>query len=141
VSRTAALLLAALPLAACAGEGFGPSPVAIAGTWTLTQVVSGGGASCSEGGSLEIQERGATFEGSFATRGGCDTATGSLDYRRDGGPVDTFVNTTTVRFRLGVCSYEGAIAGEAPRQVVGQVTCTSLPGITAALSGTFEMHR
>lgn len=124
----------------CSG-GSAPTPVPVAGAWTFTQVVDAGGTSCGEGGTLNFTERGNTVDGTFASRGGCNTATGALDYRRDGAVEDAGVSATLLRFRLGVCRYEGALTEDPPRQVRGLVTCTGLPGVTAQLTGSWEMHR
>ena len=135
-----AALVATLAVIGCSG-GSAPTPVPVAGDWTFTQVVDGGGTSCGEGGTLSLTERGNTVDGTFASRGGCNTPTGALDYRRDGAVEEAGISASRLRFRLGVCRYDGAITEDPPRTVRGLVTCVGLPGVTAQLAGSWEMHR
>jgi hypothetical protein len=138
--RAARAVLLAAGLAACSG-GSGPTPVPVAGPWTYDQVVTAGATSCGEGGTLNLAERGNTFDGTFMSRGGCNLPTGALDYLREGGVEEAAISSTVLRFRLGVCRYEGALTEDPPRQIRGQVTCAGLPGVTAQLEGSWEMRR
>lgn len=132
-----AVLLAGL---GCSG-GLAPTPVPVAGAWSFDQVVDVGGTTCGEGGTVSFTERGNSVDGTFSSRGGCNTPTGALDYRRDGAVEDAVVSETLLRFRLGVCRYDGAITEDPPRTVRGQVTCAGLPGVTGTLAGVWEMRR
>jgi hypothetical protein len=135
-----AALVATITGIGCSG-GSAPTPVPVAGAWTFTQVVDGGGTSCGEGGTLNLTERGNTVDGTFASRGGCSTPSGALDYRRDGAVEEAGISAMRLRLRLGVCRYEGAITEDPPRTVRGQVTCAGLPGVAGTLAGTWEMRR
>ncbi len=131
-----ALLLA---LEGCGSESVpAPSALPVSGSWNLSHVVQGGGATCGEGGALALTQSGASLGGTFSARGACETSSIAVDFVRSGNVEAGSVNGTAIHFTLGVCQYSGTLVGNPPTLMDGSVTCTGLPGTSGALAGSWE---
>ena len=64
-----------------------PSALPVSGSWSLSQVVQGGGATCGEGGALALTQSGASLGGTFNARGACETSSIAVDFVRSGNVV------------------------------------------------------
>jgi hypothetical protein len=133
--------LVILGLACCDSRAAQPSTLPVSGTWSFSQFAQRGDASCGEGGVLDFVQTGAMLRGTFNTRGACDTSTTALDFVRSGDVESAGIDGVRLRFALGVCRYEGTLAGDPPTQAGGTLTCTGLPGTSGELPGTWEMRR
>ena len=131
-----------LGLGACGSDSVpAPSALPVSGSWNLSQVVEGGGATCGEAGLLTLTQSGATLGGTFSARGACETRSLAVDFVRSGNVEAGSVDGTAIHFTLGVCQYSGTIVGNPPTQLGGSLSCTGLPGTTGALVGSWEASR
>ncbi len=131
-----------LALGSCGSDSAAaPSALPVSGSWNLSQVVQGGGATCGEGGALALTQSGASLGGTFRSRGGCETSSIAVDFVRSGNVEAGSVNGTAIHFTLGVCQYSGTIVGDPPTLMSGSLTCTGLPGTSGALLGSWEASR
>jgi hypothetical protein len=136
------LLMSVLGAVACGSDApSGPAPLPVAGTWSWSQFVQGGGAQCGEGGTLTLTQSGGRIEGSLSARGACETPSIAVDFLRNDSVTSGAVDGTRLRFTIGVCRYEGTVVGDPPTQGGGTATCNGLPGTTGELVGTWETRR
>jgi len=128
-----------LALGSCGSDSApAPSALPVSGSWKVSQVVQGGGATCGEGGALALTQSGASLAGTFNARGACETSSIAVDFVRSGNVEAGSVDGTAIHFTLGVCQYSGTLVGNPPTLVSGSVTCTGLPATSGALLGSWE---
>lgn len=138
-------LVLVLGCAACGSDDpVAPSQLPVAGAWSLSQIAQAGGTTCGEGGSVTITQpslNDTRIAGTFSARGACETPSLAVDFLRSGDVVGGAVSGTSIRFSLGVCTYEGVLTGTPPNEATGTLRCTGLPGTTGELVGTWELQR
>jgi len=141
VSRS---ILCAMTLIACGacGSATGPSPAEVTGSWSYTHSVSGGGTTCSEVGTINLQVNDSRIVGDFSGRGGCQGAAAAFDYVKSGGALGRVIGDSielTLGSQLESCLYRGRFAGGAT-SAQGSVICTPASG-DAAREGSWGMSR
>ncbi len=133
----------ALGLASCGSDSGndGPTPLPVSGSWRWSQFVQGGGASCGEGGTLEIVQSDTRLTGHLNARGACETPSIAVDFLRDDDVTVGAIEGARMRFTIGACRYEGTAVGNPATQAGGTATCNGLPGTTGDLVGTWEIGK
>ena len=138
------LLVLLLLLTACGhGNDLGPSAVDLSGHWLFRHDASGGGVFCSETGSIDFLQTGASLSGVFSSRGGCEGTTTAFDYTKTGGAVGQIATDTvtfTLRASLETCTYQGRVDSGATSAFGGSVVCAA-PGGATSRQGSWSMER
>jgi hypothetical protein len=136
--------LVLLILTACGhGNDLGPPGVDLSGHWLFRHDTSGGGAFCSETGSIDFRQVDSTLSGVFAARGGCEGTTSAFDYTKTGGAVGqiaTDILTFTLRASFETCTYQGRVDAGVTNAFGGSVVCAA-PGGATARQGSWSMER
>jgi hypothetical protein len=136
--------LLALVLAGCGGtDTTGPSSADWAGSWAYSHLASGNGATCSETGAIQFQSVGSRVAGTFSGRGGCESASGSLDYAKSGlssGKVEGDGVVFTLTASLESCLYQGKLEAGATDRASGALVCTPADG-GAPRHGSWSLRR
>jgi len=136
--------LLALALFGCGGsDATGPSSADWKGSWAYSHLVGGEGMTCSETGSVHFESAGSHLAGTFDGRGGCESASISLDYAKTG-PASGQVGGDSVAFTLTAslesCLYQGTLEAGAADKASGAVVCTPADG-GVPRHGSWSMRR
>jgi hypothetical protein len=143
ISRSILGVMMLLACGACGGSATGPSPAEVTGSWSYTHSASGGGTTCSEVGTINLQANDSRIVGDFSGRGGCQGAAAAFDYVKSGGAFGRVIGDSieiTLGSQLESCLYRGRFAGGAT-SAQGSVICTPVSGAAAAREGSWGMSR
>jgi hypothetical protein len=137
------LLLAVASLGCGGNDATGPSSADWKGNWAYSHLASGEGTTCSETGSIHFASVGSHVAGTFDGRGGCESASISLDYAKTGpasGQVDGDGVAFTLTASLESCLYQGKLEAGAPDKASGSLVCTPADG-GVPRHGSWSMRR
>jgi len=136
--------LLALALTGCgSADTTGPSSADWKGDWGYSHLVGGEGTTCSETGAIHFDSVGSHLSGTFSGRGGCESATGSLDYAKSGlasGQVEGDGVAFTLTASLESCLYQGTLEPGATDKASGPLVCTPANG-GVPRQGSWSMRR
>lgn len=142
--RARLLLPVALVLGSCGGsDTAGPSSVDWTGSWFYSHLAGGEGTTCSETGSIQFESVGSRLAGTFSGRGGCESATGALDYAKTGptsGQVEGDGVAFTLTASLESCLYQGKLEAGATDMASGALVCSPADG-GVPRHGSWSMRR
>jgi hypothetical protein len=134
----------ALSLGGCGSGGTPAAPTTDwTGSWAYSHLVGADGTTCSETGVIQLAAAGARLNGTFSGRGGCESASGSLDYAKTG-PASGQVNGDGVVLTLTAsqesCLYQGKLDAGRTDEATGAVVCTP-PNGGVPRQGSWSMKR
>ena len=137
------LVSSLLALAACGGGSSDGPSADFQGDWAYSHLAGGNGTACSETGSIHFDSVGSRLTGTFSGRGGCQSASGSLDYAKTGlasGEVAGDAVAFTLTASLESCLYQGKIEAGATDKLSGSLVCTPANG-GVPRQGSWSMRR
>lgn len=150
--RRIALLLVLLPsLVQCSGDSSGPSQPTvpeIGGVWSWNQTLDDAakGVSCSDQGTIDIDQAGSTFSAAITFTGVCTVPGGSVPRSGTTNTSGGQVSGQDISFRVEpLCQYEGTLSGTPSTAMNGTISC--IPaffqqiGDTISLGGTWQATR
>jgi hypothetical protein len=152
VMRRIVLCLVLLPvLVRCGNDAGGPSQptvpnIAGAWNWEYTFGDEPKGVSCSEQGTIDIDQTGSTFSATITSARMCTLPSGPLTTPGDVATSAGQISGQNISFRVEpLCGFEGTLSGTPPNAMNGTSSCTPAffqdIGDTISLSGTWQTTR